>query len=202
MIALDEGHKVRVQRSMDKEKPTKLYTAMKKLGNQTKYLVIATATPIQTNKEIWDLMKLLARDHEHVLGRKGPSRWWNSDESLALITGKTTLSDIESVWPWLRTPLPYRKDALVFAQIRSDLELDDDVVFTDCGISNIDIEDETRHEIRDMLETSKSSREIPFMQFHNPPGRHVILRRRKTLEDPGLMDRIMVDIHPEEGAEP
>ena len=33
MIALDEGHKVQVQRSMGKEKPTKLYTAKKKTGN-------------------------------------------------------------------------------------------------------------------------------------------------------------------------
>ena len=203
MVALDEGHKARIKRSMGKEKPTKLYTAMKKLGNQTNHLIIATATPIQTdNKEIWDLMKLLARKREHVLGREGSSRWWNSNESLDLITGKTTLSDIESVWPWLRTPLPYRKDARVFAQIRNDLELDDDVVFTDCGISDTNIEDGTRHELRDMLEEGESDRNIPFMQFHNPLGRHVILRRRKTLEDAGLMDRIMVDIHPEQGAAP
>ena len=207
MIALDEGHKARVQRSMGKEKNGNLNKAMKKLGARTRHLIIATATPIQTdNKEIWDLMKLLARsrsrDHEneHVLGREGPSRWWNSNESLDLITGKTTLSDIESVWPWLRTPLPYRKDALVFIQIRNDLELDDDVFFTDQGISKLD--ESTRNEIRDMLEEGESDRNIPFMQFHNPLGRHVILRRRKTLEDAGLMDRIMVDIHPEQGTAP
>ena len=40
------------------------------------------------------------------------------------------------------------------------------------------------------------------MQFHNPLGRHVVLRRRKTLEDAGLMDRIAVNIYPEQGIAP
>ena len=89
MIALDEGHKARIQRSMGKEKSGKLYTAIKKLGARIRHLVIATATPIQTdNKEIWDLMKLLARSYDHVLGREGPSRWWDPVESLALITAR------------------------------------------------------------------------------------------------------------------
>ena len=145
-------------------------------------------------------MELLARSHDHVLGHKGSSHWWNSNESLALITGKTTLSDIESIWPWLHTPLPYGKDALVFTQIRNDLELDDHVIFTDYGIS--DLYEETRNEIRDILEEGESDRNIPFIQFHNPLGRYVILRRRKTLDDASLMDRIAVNIHPEQGTAP
>jgi hypothetical protein len=43
---------------------------------------------------------------------------------------------------------------------------------------------------------------LPFMRYHNPLGRHVVLRRRKTLEDAKLMDRIAVNIHPRPGAAP
>jgi hypothetical protein len=37
---------------------------------------------------------------------------------------------------------------------------------------------------------------ISFFQYHNPVSRHVVLRRRRTLEDAGLMPRIAVDIWP------
>jgi len=40
------------------------------------------------------------------------------------------------------------------------------------------------------------------MRYHNPLGRHVVLRRRKTLEEAGLMDQIAVNIHPRPGAAP
>ena len=52
------------------------------------------------------------------------------------------------------------------------------------------------------LETGEFNRDIPLLQYHNPLGRHVILRRRKTLEGAGLMDRIAVNIHPEQGTVP
>jgi DNA-binding Lrp family transcriptional regulator len=36
-----------------------------------------------------------------------------------------------------------------------------------------------------------------FLREHNPIVRHTILRRRRTLEDAGLLERIGVDVHPD-----
>ena len=42
---------------------------------------------------------------------------------------------------------------------------------------------------------------LGFFQRNNPVVRHVVLRRRQTLEEEGLMPRIAVDIHPMKGAD-
>jgi hypothetical protein len=39
-----------------------------------------------------------------------------------------------------------------------------------------------------------------FLSEHNPVVRHTVLRRRKTLEDAGLLDKVGVDIHPSPAA--
>ena len=203
MIALDEGHKARVKRGigMDEPEPGKLYRAMERLAGRTRHLVVGTATPIQTNQEeIWDLMKLLAYGHDHVLGRPSVSRWWDPEQALDLVAGRTSLHDPETAWPWLRSPLPHACEAAVFRDIREDLRIPEGDFFTDKGVANLD--EFTREELEDLLENGEIARRIPFMRYHNPLGRHVVLRRRKTLEDAGMMDRIAVNIHPQPGAAP
>ncbi|MFP2873302.1 phospholipase D-like domain-containing anti-phage protein [Acetobacter tropicalis] len=203
MIALDEGHKARVKRGIgiDDPEPGKLYQAMMRLADRTRHLVIGTATPIQTNREeIWDLMKVLAYGQDHVLGRPGASRWWDAERALDLISGKTVLPNPEAAWPWIRSPLPHAREALVFRDIRGDLRVDEADFFTDRSIPDLD--DFTREELEEALEKGEMARKLPFMRYHNPLGRHVVLRRRKTLEDAGLMDRIAVNIHPQPGEAP
>jgi DNA-binding Lrp family transcriptional regulator len=39
-----------------------------------------------------------------------------------------------------------------------------------------------------------------FLQEHNPIVRHTVLRRRQTLEDAGLLERVGVDVHPDPNA--
>ena len=204
MVVLDEGHRARVARPFGKPEPTKLYTAMIKLAQQTRHLVIGTATPFQIDpKEIWDLMEILAQKREHVLGRKGVSPWWNADNALNVITGKKILPDPESAWHWLRSPLPPEDESKVFREIREDLKLLGRAheIFTDCGIT--DLMDSTRTHLAQVLEFGETEKNnIPFMRDHNPLGRHVVLRRRKMLEDAKLLDRIAVNIHPVQGAAP
>jgi hypothetical protein len=56
-------------------------------------------------------------------------------------------------------------------------------------------------DLRDDLET-ELERVIDgatFFQRENPFVRHVVLRKRATLEDRGLLDKIAVNVHPEEG---
>ena len=203
MIALDEGHKARVKRGIgvDEPEPGKLYRAMERLAVRTRHLVIGTATPIQTNREeIWDLMKLLGCGHDHVLGRPSASRWWDADQALDLIAGMAAITDPETAWPWLRSPLPHAHEAPVFRNIRDDLNVPDDDFFTDKGLASLD--DFTRGNLEDDLEIGGIRSRLPFMRYHNPLGRHVVLRRRKTLEAANLMDRIAVNIHPRPGAAP
>jgi len=203
MIALDEGHKARVKRGIgyDEPEPGKLYQAMERLAGRTRHLVIGTATPIQTVRdEIWDLIRLLAYQNDHVLGRPSASRWWEPEQALDLISGRNALSDPETAWPWLRSPLPHAREASVFRNIRDDLRVEDDAFFTDKGVSAL--EEFTRDELSDVLEHGEIAKNLPFMRYHNPLGRHVVLRRRTTLENAGLMDRIAVNIHPRSGAAP
>ena len=204
MIALDEGHKARIQRGITKKKPMagKLYRAMEKLGARTRHLVIATATPIQTEtEEIWDLIKLLARKHEHVLGRKNASQWWNAKESLDVIRGKRSFFTPEDVWDWLRSPLPPSTEASVFDDIRGEFGIAEKICFTDRTIADLD--NLTRNEIDQAIKDGLTGEKgIPLLQSHNPLGRHVVLRRRKALEDAGLMKKIAVNLHPQLGAAP
>lgn len=202
MIALDEGHKARVKRGIgiDEPDPGRLYRAMERLAGRTRHLIIGTATPIQTNREeIWDLMKLLAIGQDHILGRPS-SRWWDAAEALDLISGRSALPDADAAWPWLRSPLPHGREAAVFHDIRHDLRLSDNAFFTDRSVADLD--NFTRDTLEEVLELGEISRKLPFMRYHNPLGRHVVLRRRKTLEDAKLMDRIAVNIHPRPGAAP
>ena len=203
MIALDEGHRARVNRtgSTGRQEPVKLYRAMMNLASRTRHLVIGTATPIQTRREeIWDLMEILAKDNNHVLGRKPMSRWRNADEALKLITGETKMTELDDAWEWLRNPLPFRDESSLFASIRDDLGVPDEMSFTDEGISQL--EADTRVELERVLKFREAKKNIDFMCDHNPLGRHVILRRRKMLEDAGKLPRIAVNIHPKEGCAP
>ena len=92
---------------MDEPDPGKLYQAMLRLAGRTRHLVIGTATPIQTNKEeIWDLMKVLAYEQDHVLGRPSVSRWWDAEQALDLISGRTSLPDPEGGLALAALPTP------------------------------------------------------------------------------------------------
>lgn len=197
-IALDEGHKARVARGMTQAEPeaNKLYAFMERLAERTRHLIIGTATPIQTDQEqIWDLLRLLAVGNEFVLGRRGVSRWHDAKASLALITGKETIQDGYEAWNWLRSPLPHRAEDTLFDQIRFDLDIrQDQEAFTDRALSDLD--DITREDFEAQLLDGTTGSGLPFFRYHNPLARHVVLRRRKTLEDAGLMPKIAVNIHP------
>ena len=124
---------------------------MERLASRTRHLVIGTATPIQTNREeIWDLMKGLAYGQDHVLGRPSASRWWDAEQALDLIAGRTALPDPDAAWPWLRSPLPHAREAAVFRGIRKDLKVLEDDFFSDRGVADLD--EFTRDDLEEVLE--------------------------------------------------
>jgi len=45
-------------------------------------------------------------------------------------------------------------------------------------------------------ETLRAALDPDFLREHNPVIRHTVLRRRKTLEEVGLLDRNAVEVHP------
>ena len=82
---------------------------------------------------------------------------------------------------------PAREDAL-FATLRLQLGLPDQTFFTDRGFGSLGF-----------LEQQAVAQALApgFLREHNPIVRHTVLRRRQTLENAGLLERVGVDIHPD-----
>ena len=96
-------------------------------------------------------------------------------------------------WNLLRNPLPPRTDDGLFDRIYQDLDIDGQAEdFTDRSYTDLD--DFTRDDLRDALRSGTHG--IGFFQYHNPISRHVVLRRRRALEDAGLMTKIAIDMWP------
>jgi hypothetical protein len=150
--------------------------------------------------EIWDLMKLLACGNDHVLGRTMSSPWWKATPSLDIVSGKTTFEDTKSAWPWIRGLVPHGKEATIFHEIRAELSMSDQEMGTDKNFTALD--SYTRDDLDTLLAKGEVGKGIPLLRYHNPLARHVVLRRRSTLEEKGLMERIAVNLHPREGTKP
>lgn len=194
MVILDEAHKARKQRALGKDPVAgNLLKFMMAVADRARHIILGTATPIQTEvDELWDLLEVLNRSATHVLGRE-MSTWRKPDQVRDILTGNIAIEDEAEAWNLLRNPLPPRADAPLFDNIYQDLGFDGAVKdFTDRSYTDLD--QFTRDDLLDNLRGT--IKELKFFQYHNPLSRHVVLRRRKTLEDAGLMKRIGVDMWP------
>ena len=109
-------------------------------------------------------------------------------KALPVVKGEEMLGEEKDVWEWLRNPLrPAREDAL-FATLGLQLGLPDQTFFTDRGFGSLGF-----------LEQQAVAQALApgFLREHNPIVRHTVLRRRQTLENAGLLERVGVDIHPD-----
>ncbi len=196
MVVLDEAHRARgtVEPGSEDRKPNNLLSFMLELAPRVRHLLLGTATPIQTNPmDLWDLMQMLGRGADHVLGNH-MSPWRNSPtRALDLVSGRERPQEESDAWPWLSNPLPLGSEDTLFDRIRSDLNLSNDIVCTSTSYTELD-EVLTRDWLRDKLERGEG--DLGFLQRHNPVVRHVVLRRRKALEEAGLMKPVAVAIHP------
>ncbi|CAN5239134.1 phospholipase D-like domain-containing protein [soil metagenome] len=190
-VILDEAHKARQRGglgSADKE-PNNLLKFMLQIGPRTKNLLLGTATPIQTDvQELWDLLRILSSGCDFVFGHELFSRWRECQRSLPVVRGDEVPVDDKDAWEWLRNPLPPAKEDALFNALRLQLGLSDRTFFTDRGFGSLGYLE--KQALGDALQPS-------FMREHNPIVRHTVLRRRQTLEDAGLLDRIGVDVHPD-----
>ncbi len=189
-VILDEAHKARARGGLGEKaaQPNNLLAFMLQIAKRTRHLILGTATPIQTNvRELWDLLKILSSGADFVLGDE-LSPWRNFESAIRIVTGKEHPIATSEVWELLRNPLPPANEHDVIARIRDNLGIGPADFY--CAHQHDDLE----YLIKDMWLSECLS--DGFFRQYNPVLRHVVLRKRKQLEDDGLLARIGVNTHP------
>jgi SNF2 family DNA or RNA helicase len=189
-IVLDEAHKARRSGGVgpNANEPNNLLAFMLEIATKTENVLLGTATPIQTDvRELWDLLEILGQGAEFVLGREFASRWRNMDQVLPIIKGESHPTTESEAWDLIRCPLGPAAEHQVFANLRMELGLSDAQFFSDRGMGSL--EPAERNVISQTLVDD-------FFRENNPMLRHTVLRRRQTLEEQGLLEKIAVNIHP------
>jgi len=193
-VILDEAHKARRRGGLGKEKdePNNLLAFMRQIGERTRNVLLGTATPIQTEvQELWDLLRILNAGTDHVLGREWFGRWIDCETALPIVKGDDVPTDEKDAWEWLRNPLPPAREDAFFANLRLQLGISDEAFFTDRGYGSLGFLEQ---------QAVSQALEPGFLRQHNPIVRHTVLRRRQTLEEAGLLEKIAVEIHPDADA--
>ncbi|MFM2530900.1 DEAD/DEAH box helicase, partial [Escherichia coli] len=116
------------------------------------------------------------------------SPWHDHEQAIPLITGQTQVTSEAEVWHWLSNPLPPSNEHHTVQQIRDYLSIDN----KSFGYSH-------RFEDLDYMIQSLWLSECmtpSFFKENNPILRHTVLRKRKQLEDDGLLERVGVNTHP------
>lgn len=189
-VILDEAHKARKRGGLGKkgEGPNNLLKFMLEVASRCDHLLLGTATPIQTDvSELWDLFEILNRGTDFVFGKELVSIWPRIDRALPLIKGETRPTTESEAWDLLRNPIAPSAENIVFSQLRMQLGISDRSFFTDKGYGSLG-----------PIEQQIVSQTLvdDFFRENNPILRHTVLRRRTTLEEQGLLEKVAVEVHP------
>jgi DNA-binding Lrp family transcriptional regulator len=192
-VVLDEAHRARRRGGVgeNKDEPNNLLDFMLRIGPRTKNVLLGTATPIQTEVyELWDLLRILNAGADFVLGRELFGLWADWERALPVVKGDEIPADDREVWEWVRNPLPPGSEDALFSTLRLQLGVADRSFFTDRGFGSLGF-----------LEQQAVGQALSpgFLREHNPVVRHTVLRRRQTLEEAGLLERVGVEVHPDPG---
>lgn len=189
-VVLDEAHRARRRGGLGEKKqaPNNLLDFMLRIGPRTRNLLLGTATPIQTEVyELWDLLRILNAGADFVVGRESVARWPDWEKALPVVKGDEIPADERDAWEWLRNPLPPGSEDALFATLRLQLGLSDQAFFTDRGFGSLGYPE--KQAVGQALSPG-------FLREHNPIVRHTVLRRRQTLEEAGLLEKVGVDVYP------
>lgn len=202
VVILDEAHKARSRQALGSEKgqPNELLRFMFNITAQADHVLLGTATPIQTKPEdLWDLMRILHQGNGRFVLGNDFSPWHDPEEVLPILSGEERVAEIEYGWNLLRSPLPLVNSTReprarkLISEIRSDLGLRD----SQWDANRLDrLSHDTREDFEEELHRDMDG--SSFFRRENPFVRHVVLRKRSTLEDKGLLKKIAVDLHPSE----
>jgi superfamily II DNA or RNA helicase len=190
-VVLDEAHKARRRGGMGvgKDEANNLLDFMLHIGRRSKNILLGTATPIQTEvHELWDLMRILNTGSDFVLGRELYSKWMDCATALPFVKGDSGPTDERDAWEWLRNPLPPSDEDSGIANLRLQLGIPESVFYTDKGFGSLGF-----FEQQMVGQTLTPG----YYQEHNPILRHTVLRRRETLEEAGLLEKVAVEVHPD-----
>jgi superfamily II DNA or RNA helicase len=178
-VILDEAHHARRRnlgenRDNESPDPNNLLAFMYQLAERTRSLLLATATPVQMRPiEAWDLLDILSRGDESVLGN-AYSNWRDAERALELIMRREDLPISENEhWEWMRNPLPPKSEGIDYEIIRQHLELpDSQVVVPGDYLGKLNAPDHAR-----------LKKLYPGLMIdHNPFIRNIVRRTRKQLE--------------------
>lgn len=189
-VILDEAHKARARGGLgDKAaEPNNLLAFMHQIGKRTRHLILGTATPIQTDvRELWDLLGILNSGAEFVLG-DSLSPWRDHEQAIPLVTGKGQVTSEREAWHWLSNPLPPSNEHHIVQQIRDHLAIDSQSFLCAHRFEDLD------YIIQNMW--LSECLDSGFFKQYNPVLRHTVLRKRKQLEDDGLLEKVGVNTHP------
>jgi superfamily II DNA or RNA helicase len=201
LVILDEAHKARSRQGFARNagEPNELLAFIRAIAARADHVLLGTATPIQTNPEdLWDLVRILHQGKGNFVLGNDYARWHRPSEVLPILSGEQDTTDLATAWELLRSPLPpvnstHEKPVRqLFSAIRQDLGL---AAQQFQGGALTDLDSGTREDFE--LELGRRVANATFFQRENPFVRHVVLRKRTTLEDAGLLKRVGVDIHPD-----
>lgn len=178
-VILDEAHRARRRnlgenRDAENPQPNNLLNFMYRMAGQTRTLLLATATPVQIRPiEAWDLLNLLSRGDESVLGNTW-SRWRQTPACLDLIMGRAEPpQEITTQWEWIRNPLPPKSESKDFEILRRRLEVpDNQAVVGGQELERLGAPDQAR--LRRLFPQ--------FLTAHHPFIRRIVRRTRQQLE--------------------
>ena len=190
IVILDEAHKARARGGLGDQaaEPNNLLAFMHQIGRRTRHLILGTATPIQTDvRELWDLLGIINSGAEFVLG-DALSLWHDHEQAIPLITGRAKVNSEQDVWRWLSNPLPPSNEHHIVQQIRDYLSIDSKSFNCSHRFEDLD------YMIQSLWLSECLTPE--FFKENNPVLRHTVLRKRKQLEDDGLLEKVGVNTHP------
>ena len=201
ILIQDESHKSRTKQGLGKDagQPNALLQFMLDAAGRSRHVLLGTATPMQTQvDDLWDQLRILHRgDGRFVLGNDfGP--WHYPEQVVPVVTGNEQIDDLEVAWRYLRSPLPPLESSeesdfrRVIHEVRGELGMKPQDF--DTAASVVDLPRAVRDDLEDLLDTERAN--MQFFQRHNPIVRHVVLRKRKVLEEAGLLQKVGVDLHP------
>ena len=201
LVIVDEAHKARTRQGFGKNagEPNELLAFITAIAARSDHVLLGTATPIQTTTEdLWDLVRVLHQGKGNFVLGNDYACWHKPDQVIPVLSGEQDVTDLERAWEMLRSPLPPvnstsdNRVRQLYSAIRQDLGLQARQ-FEAGRLADLDMG--TREDFE--LELDRRVSNAPFFQRENPFVRHVVLRKRTTLEDANLLKRVGVDIHPD-----
>lgn len=200
LVILDEAHKARSRQGFGRDAgtPNELLAFMREMAARSDDVLLGTATPIQTRPEdLWDLVGILHQGRGNFVLGHDLAKWHHPDEVLPILSGEQVVTEPNFAWELLRSPLPLVNSTQeprarkLYSAIHEDLGLSDH----QWQAGNFgELSRDTHEDLEDELHREIAG--ASFFQRENPFVRHVVLRKRTTLEDAGLLKKIGVDIHP------